>query len=140
MNTRLNPFSPDLTKDVLWDVIVVGTGMGGSTTGYELARNGRSVLFIEKGKFLFGNTDRGDGSRNIDASDDSDSRLNRGCWPYSIAGITTFGEVDFFPPLGCGTGGSTSLFAAQLERMLPCDFEPRCNYRRPSIFRKSCDS
>ena len=34
----------------MWDVIVVGTGMGGRTLGYSLARSGRSVLFIEKGR------------------------------------------------------------------------------------------
>ena len=33
-----------------------------------------------------------------------------------------------FAPLGCGTGGSTSLYAAQLERLQPTDFTPRQNY------------
>ena len=35
---------------VLWDVIVVGTGMGGGMLGYSLARSGRRVLFVEKGR------------------------------------------------------------------------------------------
>ena len=35
---------------VVWDVIVVGTGMGGGTLGYRLARSGRKVLFVEKGR------------------------------------------------------------------------------------------
>src|SRR6201995_862649 len=35
---------------VVWDVVVVGTGMGGGTLGYRLARAGRKVLFIEKGR------------------------------------------------------------------------------------------
>ena len=34
----------------MWDVIVVGTGMGGGTLGYRLARSGRKVLFVEKGR------------------------------------------------------------------------------------------
>ncbi len=34
---------------VEWDVIVVGTGMGGGMLGYRLARSGRRVLFVEKG-------------------------------------------------------------------------------------------
>ena len=127
-NLNYNPFYPNIADDFYWDVIVVGTGMGGATVGYEIARNGKSVLYIEKGKFLFGNAYRGDGTRNADAIDDSEPRLNRGCWPFPIAGVTTFGELDFFAPLGCGTGGSTSLFAAQLERMFPSDFEPRGNY------------
>ncbi len=35
---------------VVWDVIVVGTGMGGGMLGYSLARSGRRVLFVEKGR------------------------------------------------------------------------------------------
>ena len=34
----------------MWDVIVVGTGMGGGMLGYSLARSGRRVLFVEKGR------------------------------------------------------------------------------------------
>ena len=37
-----------------WDVIIVGTGMGGATLGYALARAGRRVLFCEKGRSLLG--------------------------------------------------------------------------------------
>ena len=33
-----------------WDVVVVGTGMGGATLGYALARAGKRVLFCEKGR------------------------------------------------------------------------------------------
>ena len=33
-----------------WDVIVVGTGMGGASLGYKLAKSGKKVLFCEKGK------------------------------------------------------------------------------------------
>ena len=130
MIRNLSPhlFDPDMTEDTLWDVIVVGTGMGGATTGYELARNGKRVLFIEKGKFLLGQADRGSGARSIEISEDVESRLSRGCWPLPIQGITSFGESEFFAPLGSGTGGSTSLYAAQLERMSPIDFEPRGNY------------
>ena len=36
----------------LWDVIVLGTGAGGSTAGFNLARLGRSVLFVERGKLV----------------------------------------------------------------------------------------
>jgi choline dehydrogenase-like flavoprotein len=37
-------------EHVMWDVIVVGTGMGGGMLGYSLARSGRKVLFVEKGR------------------------------------------------------------------------------------------
>ena len=32
-----------------WDVIVIGTGIGGATTGRALAEAGQKVLFLEKG-------------------------------------------------------------------------------------------
>jgi choline dehydrogenase-like flavoprotein len=32
-----------------WDVIIIGTGMGGATLGYALARGGKRVLFCESG-------------------------------------------------------------------------------------------
>ena len=43
---------PDDPAATIWDVVVVGTGMGGATAGYALARAGHRVLFLEKGRFL----------------------------------------------------------------------------------------
>jgi choline dehydrogenase-like flavoprotein len=106
-----------------WDVIVVGTGMGGSTIGYELARRGRRVLFLEKGKFLHG------GAATSEApSSATEARLRVGQWPLPLQGKTTFGEVAFIAPWGCGSGGSTSIYGAQLERFAPSDFEPRQHF------------
>ena len=109
-----------------WDVVVVGTGMGGSTLGYELARLGRRVLFVEKGKFLHGdprlNRAPPAGCR------ESDARLLVGRWPDRIKGWTSFGPVEFFAPMGCGTGGSTALYGAQLERFAPGDLQPRAHF------------
>ena len=34
----------------LWDVIVIGTGMGGATAGHALSRQGLKVLFVDKGR------------------------------------------------------------------------------------------
>jgi choline dehydrogenase-like flavoprotein len=45
MNTAADSLV-DLTKD--WDVVIVGTGMGGATLGQALAETGLSVLFLEK--------------------------------------------------------------------------------------------
>ena len=114
--------------DTLWDVLVVGTGMGGSTVGHELARRGRRVLFLERGHYLFGGADRGNGTIPFDADDSPESRLRRGHWPLPLQGETSFGPTEFFAPLGCGSGGSSGLYAAQLERLLPADFKPRANY------------
>jgi len=127
-DARANPHSPDSPADTLWDVVVVGTGMGGSTVGHELARRGRRVLFLERGHFLFGDADRGNGQIPLQPDEAPEGRLRRGLWPLPIQGQTSFGPTEFFAPLGCGSGGSTSLYAAQLERLSPVDFKPRANY------------
>ncbi|HVQ08602.1 MAG TPA: GMC family oxidoreductase [Allosphingosinicella sp.] len=112
--TSPNPF-PQHPEREAWDVIVIGTGMGGGTVGYALARLGRRVLFLEKGLLLHG------GHQNPGAG----ALLRSGHWPERMRGTTSFGPVDFFAPLGCGTGGSTGLYSAQLERFRAADFSPR---------------
>lgn len=122
--TKYIPHNPE---DGDWDIVVVGTGMGGSTLGYALARKGRSVLFLEKGKFLH--------SGPLDAPEippgpmsDEDQRLHHGWWPQRLTGMTTFGKADFYAPLGCGSGGTTGHYGAQLERFAPTDFSPKENF------------
>ena len=110
-----------------WDVIVIGTGMGGSTAGYELARLGRRVLFLEKGKFLHGGPDAL-GAPLPEADPEVETRLRAGRWPIPLQGKTTFGEIEFIAPWGCGTGGSTSIYGAQLERFTAADFTPRGHF------------
>ncbi len=125
-----------------WDVVVIGAGMGGATAGYELARLGRRVLFLEKGRFVQRESDtvRGD---LADQSENPEDRMRRGYWPQPIAGLMSVGdrggggrwshpihsvkggEIEFYGPLGCGTGGSTILYGATLERFFPSDFVPK---------------
>ncbi|HEU4578767.1 MAG TPA: GMC family oxidoreductase [Polyangiaceae bacterium] len=123
---RVTSYIPEDAAREDWDVVVVGTGMGGSTLGYELARRGRRVLFVEKGRFLHGdprlNAAPAGGCR------ESEARLRVGRWPERIQGWTSFGPVEFFAPLGCGTGGSTTLYGAQLERFTPGDLQPRAQF------------
>jgi choline dehydrogenase-like flavoprotein len=109
-----------------WDVIVVGTGMGGSTAGYELARLGRRVLFLEKGRFLHAGPVPPDPHSTWDAV--GQARMRTGRWPVPLEGETTFGKVKFFAPMGCGSGGSTAVFGAQLERFQSMDFRPRASF------------
>lgn len=110
-----------------WDVIVIGTGMGGSTVGYELARRGRRVLFLEKGKFLHrGPEGLGEPLPGVNA--EIEARLRAGRWPLPLEGRTTLGKVAFIAPWGSGSGGSTSIFGAQLERFAPSDFEPKAHF------------
>ena len=41
--------NPTVAASRHWDVIIVGTGVGGATVGRSLALEGFSVLFLEKG-------------------------------------------------------------------------------------------
>ncbi len=130
MSSADSPHAPDSPATDTWDALVVGTGMGGAAAGYALARRGWRVLFLERGHFLFGDFDRGEGHIPDGADDAPDARLDRAHFPLPIEGDTTFGPLEFFAPLGCGTGGSTSLYAAQLERLDPRDLHPRANHPR----------
>lgn len=125
---RISDYIPADPSEDEWDVIVVGTGMGGGTAGYELARRGRRVLFLEKGKFLHG----GPGAvlqPDPNRKPEQEMRLMTGRWPHPIRGRTSFGDVEFYAPLGCGTAGTTGLYGSQLERFQPIDFEPLQHFK-----------
>jgi len=112
-----HPSRTDFT-DELWDVAVIGTGMGGATVGHELAKAGHRVIFLEKGHADFANA--GD-EMQYDSVEPS-VRLRNGSWPTKITSSTGEARSQFFAPLGCGTGGTTLLYAAALERFEPGDF------------------
>jgi choline dehydrogenase-like flavoprotein len=101
----------------LWDVIVIGTGVGGATVGRSLALEGLSVLFLEKGG-------------RIGPSDESDqtatpeSRLAHGRWPNPVSYRQTNGDrTRFYAAVGCALGGTSIHYAAALERMPASDFD-----------------
>ena len=110
----------------LWDAIVIGTGAGGATAGFNLARLGRSVLFIERGKLLHHDPAviRGvpfSRTRNREAA------LNYGWWPRPFYYQQEEGGalLPREPPVGAGAGGSTAQFGAVMDRFRPQDFTPR---------------
>ena len=106
---------PDLQQ--VWDVIVIGTGVGGSTLGHALACRGLSVLFLEKG----GRVDQGNPSGDALTPE---SRQAQGWWPYFISQRRPDGRCDrFHAPVGCAMGGSSIYYAAALERMAASDFD-----------------
>lgn len=121
--TKASNWIPENPESVEWDAVIVGTGMGGATLGAALAKQGHKVLFVEKGHFLFGDHDRGDGSQAILDDNSPGERLRTGWWPIKIEGESSGENLSLFAPLGCGTGGTTSLYAAQLERLSPLDFD-----------------
>jgi choline dehydrogenase-like flavoprotein len=118
----LSAFVPEEPEGEIWDVVVVGTGMGGGTCGYELARSGKSVLFLERG-FV---RDALDGA-DLDEREGlgRDARLRVGMWPERFTRNPEGDPFESLPPLGCGSGGGSARYGAVLDRLFPEDFEPR---------------
>ncbi len=101
-----------------WDVIVIGTGMGGATAGHALAMAGKSVLFLERGK-----ADPTYAPYDTPMPDTPAERIAMGRWPQLLEWWGGFGRVEEVrAELGCGVGGSTLFYAAALERFEPIDF------------------
>lgn len=112
----------------IWDVIVIGTGMGGGTIGRKLAESGLSVLFLEKGpKGARGEEQALDGEM-FDAA----ARRVRGFWPKPVKARVDGAEIEFFAPLGAGVGGSSVYYAATLERPERHDLETTKTMEHPT--------
>ncbi len=126
MKTDPGEVGPQDLEGHLWDAIVIGAGAGGATAGYNLARLGRSVLFIERGKLLHRDPAVRQGVP-FSWSGNAEAALNHGWWPGHFYRRENEGghAVPERPPVGCGAGGSTSQFNAVLDRFRPQDFTPR---------------
>jgi choline dehydrogenase-like flavoprotein len=118
--------TPQDPEGHVWDVIVIGAGAGGSTAGFNLARLGRSVLFVERGKLLHRDPTVVKGVP-FSWTGSSETALDHGWWPRSLYhreeedGVAVAEK----PPIGSGAGGSTAQFRAVLDRFRPEDFTPR---------------
>lgn len=112
----------------VWDVVVVGTGAGGATAGFALARRGRSVLFLERGKPLDRDRSvvRGE---TLSWRDDPETALRYGWWPEALHLRHGAGFVPVTQINGSGTGGTTAVFGMVMDRFRPQDFAPRQFFR-----------
>jgi choline dehydrogenase-like flavoprotein len=109
-----------------WDVIVVGSGMGGATLAHALALRGLEVLVLEKGR-------RVAATPGLEQGVAPEERLARGWWPLPLSekrGDGTYSSV--FAPVGCAVGGSSIHYAAALERMAATDFQPASGRNLPA--------
>jgi len=118
-----------------WDVIIVGTGMGGATIGHALAKAGKRVLFCEKGKSSWQATSMK--GRYPEASFDRPSAPLPRHRPLLASGGRDWNEIEdkshtrhksYLPFIGAGTGGSSALYGMALERFFPADFSPRASH------------
>ncbi|MBO9478695.1 GMC family oxidoreductase [Shimia sp. R11_0] len=111
-----------------WDVIVVGTGMGGGTIGRRLAEQGHSVLFVERG----GAGQRAEEHGLNPHIWDEEARLVRGYWPKPMQATVNGTTTLFHAPLGAGVGGSSVFYAAALERPAPHDLDDSPDIPHPT--------
>jgi choline dehydrogenase-like flavoprotein len=125
---------------VMWDVIVVGTGMGGGLLGYRLARSGRKVLFVEKGRSTLPGTagtiraampELAEPRAYRSAATHYDALARAGRTTDEIEDISGRVPKRFVPFIGSGTGGSSALYGMVCERFFVRDFTPRQNFRDP---------
>ena len=125
---------------VEWDVIVVGTGMGGGLLGHALARSGRRVLFVEKGRSTLPGAPGVIRSAMPEFAEPLAARSVAGYHDALARGGRSTDEVEdisgrfskrFVPMIGSGTGGSSALYGMVCERFFAGDFTPRQNFRDP---------
>ncbi len=113
-----------------WDVIVVGTGMGGSTLGHALAKKGMRVLFLEKGNARSQESLAGEYLEDLVLNNErlslnvSTNWQRAGRWRAFLKNFADSGPADSVV-LGKGEGGSSALYGMAMERLFPSDFEPK---------------
>jgi choline dehydrogenase-like flavoprotein len=120
------PHSDSLHEHQLWDVAIIGAGMGGGFTARALTDAGCNVLLIDRGNE--------DISPRIgtEPSGDQETRLSESKWP-TMSAFEVDGVVDrCYPPFGVGVGGSTNLYAAALERFDDHDIDSRPDSPHPT--------
>ena len=117
-------FSPSDAEEQLWDVVIIGAGMGGSTLGYELARKGLKVLFLERGGSAthFPHSMQEGRFKRMLGLERRDRLRAMGRWHRHLTMMRDGQKVDFMAPMGSGPGGSSAIYGAGLERMRRIDF------------------
>lgn len=87
-------------NDLGSDVVIVGTGLGGSTLAYGLARRGLAVILIERGDFLRPTTDA---LLPVYKARIGNQAVVAGLSKFYGAAMYRFREIDF-QPIETGTG------------------------------------
>lgn len=118
----------DAFRERDWDVIVIGTGIGGGSAARRLAEAGLSVLMLEKGPDL-------DGSAGVHVEtgvSDPDARLDEGIWPYPLQARIDGRESQLYGMVGACVGGTSTFYAATLERPEPHDLDDSAERPHPT--------
>ena len=132
--------SPREAEQTTWDVIVVGTGMGGGMLGYSLARSGRRVLLVEKGRSTLPGAPGTIRSAIPEVAEPLASRSTETYYDALARAGRSTDEIEdisgrfarrYLPAAGSGTGGSTAIYGMVCERFFVRDFTPRQDFRDP---------
>ena len=112
----------DSASDHVWDVAILGAGMGGGFAAHALAKAGHDVLLVEYGNETLTPPDK------RTTADKLESRLSENRWPtesaYEIDQVIRRSD----PPIGAGVGGSANWYAAALERFSRIDIDPKAGW------------
>ena len=118
-------------ENCLWDVIIVGTGMGGATAGHALARQGLKVLFVDKGRSpaapgsILGGYPEDEVGSPFPPTPATLDGLRRGGREWErIVDASAPRRTSHIPFIGSGIGGSSALYGMAMERFFPADFAP----------------
>lgn len=95
-----------------WDVIVIGTGIGGGMAARRLSELRLSVLMLEKGADL-GDTPSG---LPMNSASSVEERLSAGAWPQPIVAELDGTPIPLDGMIGAAVGGTSLYYAATLER------------------------
>ena len=125
---------------VEWDVVIVGAGMGGGMLGQRLARAGRRVLFVEKGRSTLPGTPGTIRSAMPEMAEPKASRSKKTYYDAlaragrsndEITDISGRFSRKFVPYIGSGSGGSSAIYGMVCERFFVDDFTPRQYFANP---------
>lgn len=107
-----------------FDAVVVGAGLAGSVVGYDLARQGFRVLFLECGRPSEGQPPQSRFHRIVSRlrMDRSQALAAQGRWSKTAKLLKGKRYYVFYPILGCGPGGSSAVYGAALARFKREDF------------------
>jgi len=95
-----------------YDIIIIGTGAGGSTIAHSLAPTGKKILILERGEFLVRSKDNWD----------PEKVFRQEIYHTQEKWLTQDGD-EFRPGQAYLVGGNTKVFGAALLRLRKKDFE-----------------
>jgi len=102
---------PDASGIIICDVLVIGSGMGGSTFAQALGKKGRNVLVVERGDFLPYELENWD----------TEEVFGKGRYRNAEEWLDS-GNKPFRPGVFYYVGGNTKFYGAMLPRFREADF------------------